>query len=44
MFGHLYMRLVIDSFNLASVFQLSNHAEKIDHRAGAMVDIAFRRF
>jgi hypothetical protein len=32
-FGHFAMRFVLDSFNLASIFQSSDHTPEIDHCA-----------
>ena len=34
MFRHLYVRFVIDPLNLTTIFQFSNNAKEIDHRAG----------
>ena len=40
---HLFMRFVIDSFNLAVVLQLSDHTPEIDDCARGKIDILPRR-
>jgi hypothetical protein len=42
MFGHFSMRLILDSFNFASIFKSPHHSKKIDHRS--CVDIVILRW
>jgi len=43
MFRHFFVRFVIDAFNLAPVFQFSDHPGKIDNRPGCKIAIGVRR-
>ncbi len=43
MFRHFHMRLVVNSFDLATVFQFSNNSLKIDNRSGRHISVLFRR-